>query len=276
MKTIRKGDRGDEVQVCQERLTAKGYLCTADGIFGANTDRLVRAFQKDRGLGVDGIVGPATWAALEEEDVSTPLSSAGLPLVLQRAQDLGYEIWEDEMRLWLFGIRSSNRTANDFDDTLGCVWRKDGLWHVEYWPGTTDPGTYYLTNQEKWFSEYGVAVLVADQYLDTWQIGMHAGKYEALCQWGGPVKLYRDGDLDNEIDLDPDTIKEGAWAGINLHASSSTPYGAQVTKEDVGPWSAGCQVHSTTAGFCRMMELAKMQLAETGRDTFSYTLLDEW
>ena len=37
-----------------------------DGDFGKDTLAAVKAFQQDRGLKVDGIVGPKTWAALTE------------------------------------------------------------------------------------------------------------------------------------------------------------------------------------------------------------------
>ena len=35
-----------------------------DGAFGNTTYLLVRSFQEDRGLGVDGVVGPNTWSQI--------------------------------------------------------------------------------------------------------------------------------------------------------------------------------------------------------------------
>jgi len=65
--TIRKGSTGSSVSLCQETLTAHGYPCTVDGIFGPNTEVQVKAFQKASNLTADGIVGPNTWRALDTE-----------------------------------------------------------------------------------------------------------------------------------------------------------------------------------------------------------------
>ena len=73
--TIRRGDRGPYVKLCQEDLIRLGYSVGssgADGIFGKNTEKGVKAFQKDhddrdgRALKVDGIVGEKTWGALDD------------------------------------------------------------------------------------------------------------------------------------------------------------------------------------------------------------------
>ena len=67
-KTIRKGSTGPDVVECQEDLITLGYDLSpygADGKFGAKTEAAVKQFQTDHGLKADGIVGPATWAALD-------------------------------------------------------------------------------------------------------------------------------------------------------------------------------------------------------------------
>ena len=67
--TIRRGDNGPYVKECQNDLISLGYdvgKTGADGIFGKNTESAVVAFQANKGLKADGIVGPDTWAALDE------------------------------------------------------------------------------------------------------------------------------------------------------------------------------------------------------------------
>ncbi len=67
---LRRGSKGDEVKKLQNALNALGYDCgTADGIFGAATEKAVRAFQADNGLAVDGIAGKATQEALYAAEI---------------------------------------------------------------------------------------------------------------------------------------------------------------------------------------------------------------
>ena len=63
---IRLGSTGETVRFLQQSLTKLGYpLGTIDAIFGPKTEAAVKAFQKVKGLVVDGIVGKNTWAAID-------------------------------------------------------------------------------------------------------------------------------------------------------------------------------------------------------------------
>jgi GH24 family phage-related lysozyme (muramidase) len=62
--TLKKGDKGSMVERLQRALAGAGQAVAADGDFGPGTARAVRAFQAAHGLEADGVVGPATWAAL--------------------------------------------------------------------------------------------------------------------------------------------------------------------------------------------------------------------
>ena len=67
--TLRKGSRGDWVTILQQKLILRGYSCGskgADGIYGNDTVKAVKAFQKANGLTADGIAGPKTWAAMDQ------------------------------------------------------------------------------------------------------------------------------------------------------------------------------------------------------------------
>jgi hypothetical protein len=62
---LSQGATGQQVVVVQAYLLAYWYALRADGLFGPETERLVRAFQKRSGIRVDGIVGPQTRRAFE-------------------------------------------------------------------------------------------------------------------------------------------------------------------------------------------------------------------
>lgn len=63
---LRKGSKGQEVVELQQALGIK-----TDGDFGPATEAAVKAYQKENGLVVDGIVGPQTFAVIREETATT-------------------------------------------------------------------------------------------------------------------------------------------------------------------------------------------------------------
>lgn len=64
---VRRGDRSDAVKQLQQALAELGLLTAEpNGVFGPQTETAVRQAQAWLGLGVDGVVGPATWSALAE------------------------------------------------------------------------------------------------------------------------------------------------------------------------------------------------------------------
>lgn len=77
MKTLKRGDKGDDVKTLQKALGVD-----ADSVFGPKTEAAVIAFQKKNNLEPDGIVGPKTWAALGFKETSTTNSKQVDPSVV--------------------------------------------------------------------------------------------------------------------------------------------------------------------------------------------------
>jgi N-acetylmuramoyl-L-alanine amidase len=76
--------RGDDVGTLQERLLELGYDADrADGIFGSQTEAALRSFQRDYGLQVDGVCGPATLRALRQLQ---PKVRGGRPVLLREQE----------------------------------------------------------------------------------------------------------------------------------------------------------------------------------------------
>ena len=68
LNVLQKGTKGEQVKTLQRLLYVMGYDLgknkPIDGNFGSKTDSAVRAYQKSKGLTVDGIVGAKTWNSL--------------------------------------------------------------------------------------------------------------------------------------------------------------------------------------------------------------------
>jgi peptidoglycan hydrolase-like protein with peptidoglycan-binding domain len=90
--TLHQGSTGKDVRRLQRLfvMTKELDYTGIDGIFGPQTDAVVRSFQQGNGLVVDGIVGPATWGKLPA-DPNTPLlqqgASGAVVTALQTALD---------------------------------------------------------------------------------------------------------------------------------------------------------------------------------------------
>lgn len=85
---LRRGSQGEAVRQLQQALKDLHYQPgTVDGQFGAATESAVSAFQKDKGIHVDGVVGEITWLNIDEADTRNPTirrGSTGNPV--RRAQ----------------------------------------------------------------------------------------------------------------------------------------------------------------------------------------------
>lgn len=65
--TLSKNSRGEEVLTLQKKLYLIGYNITElDGVYGAETEKAVSAFQRDNKISVTGIVTNVTWRALRK------------------------------------------------------------------------------------------------------------------------------------------------------------------------------------------------------------------
>lgn len=63
------GTSSVDALLIQQALVSLGYKVTIDGVYGDKTEEVVRAFQMDHHLWVDGVVGPVTAKALGLDDV---------------------------------------------------------------------------------------------------------------------------------------------------------------------------------------------------------------
>ena len=181
-------------------------------------------------------------------------------------KDKGYAWFtKGSYNLNIIGIRSNNNKVTDkYDDILVVDYNTDNAHKRVCYTITTEPGKYYMQNL---CNPKGAAILVPGQYRGCWQIGLHHGKYKALCQRKA-VKVYRDNNKDMIYNMTPKSIDKGIF-GINIHRSNKT-----CICDTIDKYSAGCQVFNDPVEFNAFMRLCEAQRKLYG-NTFTYTLINE-
>jgi hypothetical protein len=111
-KVYKEKSQGEEIYWVQRTLKDLGYYTTkCTGKMLARTVKAVKAFQRDRGLAADGIVGPKTWAALEAEPAPDPAPAPGEKRYTVTVRHLTAEEAETLMMDWPDTIRTEEKEA---------------------------------------------------------------------------------------------------------------------------------------------------------------------
>ncbi len=149
-RTYRLGDSGPAVAEIRSKLAVVGLLtgeapapAATSAPFDADTDRAVRAFQQQRGISVDGIVGPATYHALDEARwrlgdrilfyvPARLMAGDDVAALQQRLLDMGFDCGRVD---GLFGVETE-QSLREFQRNVGV--RADG---------TCGPATFKALNQ---------------------------------------------------------------------------------------------------------------------------------
>lgn len=130
---ITRGDQGEAVRDLQRRLSRLGVKVPGReyGLFGDATEAAVRQFQSARGLRMDGICGPDTWAGLVEASWSpgdrllynrNPMQRGDDVAALQRALNaLGFDAGRED---GIFGP-DTGKALTDFQRNAGLA--SDGI-----------------------------------------------------------------------------------------------------------------------------------------------------
>jgi peptidoglycan hydrolase-like protein with peptidoglycan-binding domain len=120
---VKRGDEIFPVRSLQDLLRARNHPVGVDGIFGPLTEAAVKAFQQGNGLGADGIVGPLTWPKLvvQVQNGSTGDAVRGVQEVIKFHDQSGGEgtpiqidgVFGPRTEAWVRGFQTAVGTASD-------------------------------------------------------------------------------------------------------------------------------------------------------------------
>ncbi|WP_328463978.1 N-acetylmuramoyl-L-alanine amidase [Actinoplanes sp. NBC_00393] len=129
MRSIRRGDTGPAVSEIRSILVGLELLGAAEpDVFDDALETAVRAFQQDRGLGVDGMVGDETWGALDAarwrlgsrtlfHSVPDALVGEDVRTLQERLLEMGFDTGRPDA---IYGARTARAVAQ-FQREVGLV-----------------------------------------------------------------------------------------------------------------------------------------------------------
>jgi len=207
---LKQGSQGEHVTYLWERLKARGYDPgslsaweeTNGAVFGGNIDRAVEQFQAAHGLGVDGIVGANTWAALDAASgQETKRGASALSSDSTRLYQRTAKATKDKLRrlvvetalLYLDACEVPSG-SNDGPD-LRPFLRPDG---VSYYDALQVDRTAY-PNEPPWCVLFAVGMwrlaLATKSWSATPFVSWH-GSTGYLAEWARAAGCYHDADSD--------------------------------------------------------------------------------
>ena len=194
------------------------------------------------------------------------LKKSEIRILIRTLKSKGYIVYDKPYQLNIVGRRSDITKPNSFDDWIYIFYQNDyGDWEGWKAKATTDAGTYWLLNP---MQSKGTALLKAGQYVDTYKLDRHNGRYFAITQRLKPVVVIRDYNRNNVLDFNNGKEESGMF-GINIHRADS-----KGTTKTIDKYSAGCQVFENADDFDKFMDMAYKQKDLYG-NKFTYTLIDE-
>ncbi|MBK5268084.1 MAG: peptidoglycan-binding protein [Acidimicrobiia bacterium] len=178
MRLYREGDSGEAVRDIQDRLLSLGFAFSPDppGEFAGGTSQAVRNFQSERGLDLDGIVGPDTWRSLYEAGYkfgdrilyrrSPMMRGDDVEELQRRLNDLGFDADKVD---GIFGPRT-HQALLDFQSNRGFA--EDGVVGplvvrelLAIRRGATQAGRE-MVNEREWLRGLPTTLVGARIYLD--------------------------------------------------------------------------------------------------------------
>lgn len=139
--TLQRGNKSEDVKKLQQKLKDLGYLKDkVDGIFGKNTESAVKAFQKAKGLTVDGLAGPKTLAALGINSSSSKKTTSSKTPPLEEVHGTAKEMdwWTSDIQKIL--PRGGICTITDVDSKIS--------WQEKRFAGTNHADIQPLTKAD--------------------------------------------------------------------------------------------------------------------------------